>query len=394
MATKKRRAAGPWKNGVRKLGPGKYEVRLTHTVNSKRRDTERVIAADSMGDAGAKREALLVSLKDPSVTGRTVSETIADYLKENMPRGSLKVRISWCKRIEAAFGPKRLGDLRMIDIQKFLRELPLSDKSAIGVRAAFCALYKYAIVRGDYGGENFAAKTVRRHTPLSTEAQMEADDNPVKRAYLGDEAQRFLAALNEDVRPLQALQLFLGCRFGEVSALRWSDVDLDGAVVHIRRGQYEGEVGRTKGKKQRASTIGPHAVAMLRAHRERMAELRWPGWETLVFPNPPTPGLDRPHDMWAYQTVRRHVVLAQKAIGSQVVSRTHAMRHTHITAAEVKRQLDMDASMAAAELKRQMLAQGHATEAQRAQYIDTRALPPSRVAADVEAMLVGLPEET
>ena len=83
-------------------------------------------------------------------------------------------------------------------------------------------------------------------------------------------------------------------RQGELAALRWEDVDLDGprSVVKVRRSaetRTKTVVTATKTGEERTVGIGPRTVEILEAHRqrqrvERMAAQAWadPGW---VFPN-------------------------------------------------------------------------------------------------------------
>jgi integrase len=385
MATKKR-SAGGWRDGVKKLGPGKYAVRLTWTVDGKRHDTERAVDADSFGDARSVREKLLREKADPGAQGRTVNDALDRFLERIQKKSTRQAWTSRSKLIRAKFGSLRLGAVKTMDVQKFLQELPHSDTSVANVRTLFLSLFKDAKEHGEYGGANPVRETVRRKSKQTAAERMEILESPPQRAYLGDEAQRFLAELSEDLRPMQALQLLLGCRFGEVSALEWRDINMETGEVTIKRNQYGGVVDVPKSGKGRRTAVGPYGLALLHAHRARMAELCWPSWETLVFPRPLIEGFDRGHDYWHYDTVRRQIVKAQKAIGSSAISRTHAMRHTHITMAEVRRQMDVDRQLSDGAAHREMT--GHATERQRSQYVDDRALQAPRIAAEIEALIV------
>lgn len=380
-----------WNNGVKKLSAGKYLLRVTWTdAAGKRHDTERVARIDTMAEALTERARLQEELSGPGEHGWTVAYTLDRYVPTQRP-GTRHSWSSYARRIIAVFGERRLGTITPAEVQRFLYQLPVSDSTANVIRTLFGRAFVYARDCGEYAGANPVKETSTRRTPKTNEQLLDEQDNPPRRAYLGDEAQRFLAALDPDLRPLQAVQLFLGCRFGEVSAMEWRDVNFDTGEVRLRQGQYKGALGVTKGKRQRRTGLGPHALEMLRAHRERMASLRWPGWERLVFPRPPCEhGQERRHDMWNYPTVRVKVVEAQRIAGIDVVARTHAMRHTHVTAAEVQRELAMDAAMFAADtsaLHRSMV--GHASETQSRTYIEPRALPVVRLATELERALVG-----
>jgi integrase len=89
--------------------------------------------------------------------------------------------------------------------------------------------------------------------------------------------------------------LGLGLRPGEATGLRWSDVDLDDRVLHVRQAVkwHAGVpvVGEPKTKRSRRSLAMPTPVAdALRAHKVRYAAERlalgqgWPvDWAELVF---------------------------------------------------------------------------------------------------------------
>jgi integrase len=69
------------------------------------------------------------------------------------------------------------------------------------------------------------------------------------------------------------LAAYTGARRGELLNLRWPDVDLDGASVHIRGslGFVAGEriEGTTKSGRSRVVSIDPGTVEVLKAHRKR-----------------------------------------------------------------------------------------------------------------------------
>ncbi|MGF1628286.1 MAG: tyrosine recombinase XerC [Kiloniellaceae bacterium] len=79
--------------------------------------------------------------------------------------------------------------------------------------------------------------------------------------------------------PIVALALGTGARRGEIAALRWSDVDLDGATVRIERALEQTMAGlRVKQPKtaagRRTITLPAFVVAALRDHRRKALETR------------------------------------------------------------------------------------------------------------------------
>ena len=81
------------------------------------------------------------------------------------------------------------------------------------------------------------------------------------------------------IYPIAALALGTGARRGEIAALRWADVDLDGATVRIERSIEETKEGlRVKAPKtaagRRTVSLPAFTVAALREHRRETLELR------------------------------------------------------------------------------------------------------------------------
>jgi integrase len=79
-----------------------------------------------------------------------------------------------------------------------------------------------------------------------------------------------LATLDEArFRPLLLTAIFTGLRASELRGLRWDDVDLKRAEIHVRqRADRYGKIGRTKSEAgERTVPLPPLVVAALREHR-------------------------------------------------------------------------------------------------------------------------------
>jgi len=74
-------------------------------------------------------------------------------------------------------------------------------------------------------------------------------------------------------------------RWGEASALKWSDIDEDRMVIFVRRAHRRGEVGRPKNGRGRVVPLIEELRDVLRAQRRRLIEEQHPGLgEGWVFP--------------------------------------------------------------------------------------------------------------
>ena len=136
---------------------------------------------------------------------------------------------------------------------------------------------------------------------------------------------------------LYATAVFTGMRPGELLALRWADLVLEGPEpeARVRRSLSKDANGRkvfkrTKTEKGRSVSLMPEVVEALRAHRRRQAEerLRYAGvWhdQDLVFPNKTGAPMD-----WDNLTARGYKPLRRKA-GLPETTRFYDLRHTFAT---------------------------------------------------------------
>ena len=77
-----------------------------------------------------------------------------------------------------------------------------------------------------------------------------------------------------------------GLRFGELSALEWSDLDEAEGEVRVTRSQVRQVVNLPKTKKRRRSVLLPEVFELLRLHRKELIEAQAPGLDrNLVFPS-------------------------------------------------------------------------------------------------------------
>ena len=107
----------------------------------------------------------------------------------------------------------------------------------------------------------------------------------VKPASLAEIA-ALVDAMPPKYRAMTLLAAWCGLRFGELTELRRKDLDLDGGVIHVRRGVVlvagEHVVGTPKSSAGiRDVAVPPHLLPALAAH---VAEHAQPGREGLLFP--------------------------------------------------------------------------------------------------------------
>lgn len=292
----------------------------THTAD--RQEAERIYA----------RELAALQARGPVARGHsyTVAEWAAEWLRTRRTQG-----------LDASTIASYDAKLRLY-VLPMLGEAALRDLSPDHVRQWLNTLAERS--RADGGEGRLSARTLQyAHTLLRAMLQDavrmgHADRNATDgvrrprvpryeaRALTEDEARRLLAAA-EGTRyaPLWRLLLASGLRIGEALALDWRDIDLDAAVVHVRR-----EATKTDAGARVVEVDGP-TLAALRAWRARQAEERLrlgPRWHagSAVFTGPRGARLDRHNahaDHWT-------PLLGRAGVGPL---RLHDLRHTSGTLA-------------------------------------------------------------
>ena len=131
------------------------------------------------------------------------------------------------------------------------------------------------------------------------------------------------------------IDLATGLRRGELLALPWNNVDLEGASLRVERSLEETKSGlRFKVPKtkhgRRTISLPPGAVAALREHRRKQFEVRMvlgsrkPDPDALVFCN-------RNGSPMSPDDLSRDWGRARRSLGLPRVT-FHALRHTHVSA--------------------------------------------------------------
>ena len=132
-----------------------------------------------------------------------------------------------------------------------------------------------------------------------------------------------------------AVDLATGLRRGELLALPWSNIDLDGASLRVERSLEETKAGlRFKAPKtvhgRRTISLPPNAVAVLREHRRKQLEMRLalglgrPQPDALVFCEPDGSSTLPSKLSYTWRNTRISKDLPRVTF--------HALRHTHASA--------------------------------------------------------------
>jgi integrase len=134
--------------------------------------------------------------------------------------------------------------------------------------------------------------------------------------------------------PVAVIGLATGMRRGEIAALRWGDIDLDGSKIHVQRSLEQTNAGlafkapKTKAGR-RAVSIPASIVTELRDHWRRQQEQRLAlgmgkaGPNDLAFARPDT-------SPWPPDSLTADWARTLRMLKLPKVTQ-HALRHTHVS---------------------------------------------------------------
>lgn len=182
-------------------------------------------------------------------------------------------------RIKPAIGDVRLQDLEPMDVRALYAELkqsggtsgrPLSAKTVHNVHLCLRKALSDAV----------RDRLIARNP---ADAAHKLPDRPEMRWWNAEQLRQFLDHVSEDhLAALWRLAAMTGMRRGELLGLRWGDVDLDHAVVAVRRQwskagggvDYRPLKGGRGGASSRRIDLDAVTVTVLRQHRLRQLEDR------------------------------------------------------------------------------------------------------------------------
>lgn len=237
------------------------------------------------------------------------------------------------QQILPKWGDRAIGSIKLIEVKGWVNDLS-------GTATQHGRPYAPLTVRKYYGlFRRIMEAAVEDEVIGRNPCRLKADDLPrveseQKTMLTADECAALIAAAPERERAMIHTALYTGMRWGELAALRWSDVDLVDGVIHVRQnlesigGSRRFKAPKTAGSKRR---IDLHAstVKILTDHLEmqqqEVATRRKPIAGDLVFTSPK--GLTLRHGNY-YNTVWLPTL---RASGIGKVLTFHSLRAVHLS---------------------------------------------------------------
>jgi integrase len=206
----------------------------------------------------------------------------------------------------------RLRDIGRADIQQWVAQKFRQNQGWQTVRNSWVLLSGILETAVEYGylatnparGVKFPQKTLQEGPAI----------------IAGSDFARLVGQLDEPHRTMVSLIAATGLRIGELLALRWRALNLEVGTLAVRESVFNGQFQRPKTQKaQRTIPLGPHAIAALGAHKQRVTRS---APEDLVFGN-------RNGDPLRESKLLRNVLQpAARAAGLGRVT-WHQFRHIH-----------------------------------------------------------------
>lgn len=239
-----------------------YRVRVAGqriAAYGRTRAEAKASAAEKVRNLGSHRE---------PITVKALAEQYAaeGHESHGIAATTLDARISQLTtKVVPVIGSKRVDAVTKRMAADLVQGLPGSNATRTAAYKAAVALFDYAEARGIIGANVFRQVKRPAQGRTSSREMTTAQARAILKAAKGS-------------RHEVAAWLMIGCglRRGEVVALRWEDVDLEGATLTVTGNATRTSAGLVRGEPKsqrgrRTAPLSPEVVAALRAHRKRQA---------------------------------------------------------------------------------------------------------------------------
>jgi integrase len=252
---------------------GKWMVDICYKhPNGRKERIRRIAPGKTKPEAEAYERQLLMELMNPTPKKKPVpklkdfsSEFLEDYANnQNKPSEIISKEGILNRYLISTFGKLKLDQIGIREIAKFktdLRNRGLSPKTIKNALAVLSKLLHYAQEC------EIIEKVPKIQMPKIPESAFDF--------LTFEEAERLLkaAGYQPDWHAMIYTAMKTGLRFGELSELRWNDVDLKAGRILVRRSFTYGSVTSPKNGKSREVPLSPKTIALLRAHRHLKSKL-------------------------------------------------------------------------------------------------------------------------
>jgi integrase len=212
------------------------------------------------------------------------------------------------------WGNHELFQIRAVEVETWLRRLPLAKSSCAKIRNLMSVLFNHACRYGlfDRNPIHFVRQSAKRRTAPTLLTAVEI--------------RTLLEGLGLRERTLVQLAASTGLRQSELFGLKWSVIDFAEGVMNVTRSVVYGVAGPCKTESsQRPVPLHPLLAETLAQWRERSANRKCEDW---VFPSRRYRGRK---PCWGSALLRRYIRPAAKNNGIEKRVGWHTFRRTYAT---------------------------------------------------------------
>lgn len=320
-------------SGIQRIGEGRYRIRVDvlDPKTGRRVDVKRIVRAESATDAARQRETLRAEIANGASTRHRERPRLGDAV------------VSWLRSIGP--GLKRstadlyacVFDTHVIPALGDHYVDAITKDDLVELRDAWGKTASPVTVNGRLRILRQALASICDEHRIADPSRKVAGMRPPKptspKGLEPDEAGRVLQQLermsDDNALANYALSLVLvttGLRWGEATALVWSDFDAERSELRIERGHVRGHVDTAKTEIVKTVPVAPEVAEVLRRLRAAQLREQVPGLELgLVFPS--TVGTHRQPS-----SLRKRLAEACRLAKVRTIS-PHGFRHTMNNAA-------------------------------------------------------------
>lgn len=248
----------------------------------------------------------IFSKKRPSIgTVREHEEGRKSYSTQETYEGYLK------KWIVPRWGLYRLGDVKAVQVEQWLKTLPLARGSKAKIRNIMSALYSHAI-RWEWTDKN----------PI-TQVRQSSKRSNIPTVLSVEEIQRLFSCIKEPCRTAVILDAVSGLRVGELLGLKWEDVRFDQLELNVTRSVSRQVITPCKTEVSRKPIpMNAEIAEMLWRWRQDAPYNQPDDW---IFASPHKAGI-QPY--WPGSLYRAHLKPALLKAGISAKVGWHTLRHS------------------------------------------------------------------
>jgi integrase len=220
---------------------------------------------------------------------------------------------------------RKINDVRTVEVEAWLRGLPLARGTKAKIRKTLGLLFNHAI-RWEFATRNPISGPVRGSGVRQSEKR-----ERIPEVLSAEEFRKLKSALPLRERVLVCLALSMGLRRGELAGLRWEDVDFEQLTVTVRRSVVDQVVGKVKTEaSQRALPLDVRVAKLL---QEWHAVSRYVHSQDYIFATDCNRGGDQrgKQPISLAKVMQCRIVPVARAVGISKKVGWHTLRHSFAT---------------------------------------------------------------